>query len=50
MAELNEEKLEKIETLLEKDRTEWSTKIQALIKDIKDAHKLSKGSNLYVIL
>ena len=41
MAELNEDKLKKIETLLEKDRKEWSDKIQDLIKDIKDAHKLA---------
>ena len=40
---LNEEKLEKIETLLETERTEWSSKIQTLIKDIKDAHKLAKA-------
>jgi len=43
MAELNEEKLQKIETLLEKDRKEWSGNIQELIKDIKDAHKLAKA-------
>ncbi len=40
---LNEEKLEKIETLLENERSEWSSKIQTLIKDIKDAHKLAKA-------
>jgi len=43
MAELNEEKLQKIETLLETDRNEWSGKIQDLIKDIRDAHKLAKA-------
>jgi gluconate kinase len=43
MAELNEEKLQKIETLLEKDRKEWSGNIQTLIKDIKEAHKLAKA-------
>ena len=39
MAELNEEKLQKIETLLETDRNEWSGKIQDLIKDIRDAQR-----------
>jgi hypothetical protein len=43
MADLSEEKLEKIEKLLEKERTEWSGKIQTLIKDIKEAHKLAKA-------
>ena len=43
MAELNEEKLQKIETLLAEERIEWSGKIQELIKDIKDAHKLAKA-------
>ena len=41
MADLSEEKLEKIEKLLESERSEWSKKIQDLIKDIKDAHKLA---------
>ena len=40
---LTEEKLEKIETLLADERTEWSGKIQMLIKDIKEAHKLAKA-------
>ena len=46
MAELNEEKLQKIETLLEKERIDWGKKIQALISDIKDAHKLAKAQSL----
>ncbi len=43
---LDEEKLLKIETLLESERVDWSTKIQSLIKDIKDAHKLAKAQTL----
>ena len=48
MADLSEEKLEKIETLLENERAEWSIKIQSLIKDIKDPHKLA-GAQTYML-
>ena len=40
---LTEEKLEKIESLLEKDRKDWSTKIQNLVKDISEPNKLAKA-------
>ena len=40
---LTEEKLEKIEKLLANERSEWSTKIQGLVKDISEPHKLAKA-------
>ena len=43
---LSEEKLQKIETLLEVERKDWSSQIQSLITDIKDAHKLAKAQTL----
>jgi hypothetical protein len=39
--ELSEDKLQKIETLLEKDRKEWSDNIQKLIRNIGIADRLS---------
>lgn len=41
MQQLTEDKLNKIEALLEKERTSWSKNIQNLIVCIKDADKLS---------
>ena len=40
---LTEDKLEKIESLLEKDRKDWSIKIQGLVKDISEPTKLAKA-------
>jgi hypothetical protein len=40
---LTEEKLEKIEELLGKERAEWSKKIQGLVKDISEPNKLAKA-------
>ena len=39
--ELSEDKLQKIETLLEKERKEWSDNIQKLIRNIGIAERLS---------
>jgi hypothetical protein len=39
--DINEDKLKKIEELLDKERKTWSNNIQTLIKAIKDADKLS---------
>jgi hypothetical protein len=39
--ELSEDKLQKIETLLEKERKEWSDNIQKLIRNIGIADRLS---------
>jgi hypothetical protein len=41
--ELSEDKLQKIETLLEKERKEWSDNIQKLIKNIGIADRLSSS-------
>ena len=38
---LTEEKLEKIESLLSKERSEWSKKIQELVKSISEPQKLA---------
>ena len=40
---LTEEKLEKIETLLANERSEWSKKIQELVKSISEPNKLAKA-------
>jgi len=41
--ELSEDKLQKIETLLEKERKEWSDNIQKLIKNIGITNQLSSS-------
>ena len=41
--ELSEDKLQKIETLLEKERKEWSDNIQKLIKNIGISNRLSSS-------
>ena len=41
LMELSEDKLQKIETLLEKERKEWSDNIQKLIRNIGIADRLS---------
>ena len=41
--ELSEDKLQKIETLLEKERKEWSDNIQKLIKNIGITDRLSSS-------
>tara|TARA_R100000005_G_C4986051_1_gene194386 strand:+ start:265 stop:705 length:441 start_codon:yes stop_codon:yes gene_type:complete len=43
MSELTLDKLEKIESLLEKERKDWSIKIQDLVKDIVEPNKLAKS-------
>tara|TARA_Y100001972_G_C7432922_1_gene222751 strand:+ start:69 stop:506 length:438 start_codon:yes stop_codon:yes gene_type:complete len=40
---LTEEKLEKIESLLANERSEWSKQIQKLVKDISEPSKLAKA-------
>jgi len=40
---LTEEKLEKIETLLANERSEWSKQIQELVKSISEPNKLAKA-------
>ena len=41
--ELSEDKLQKIETLLEKERKEWSDNVQKLIKNIGITDRLSSS-------
>lgn len=46
MSGITEEKLNKIETLLEKERKDWSIKIQDLVGTIDKAHKIAKSQTL----